>query len=463
MRTINYLLLTLLMCLMSSSMCSPEPDPSTISVSTSSVSFDSNSGFQTISVSSNTNWNVSGGESWLTVTPTSGSGNSSIMLSVKANKDFTSKNCTLTISTMDGEASEYVSVIQEAAELKLSVDVNELNFSEKEGDLQHLTISSNSEWKITGKPEWLDLSSASGSGNSTINLKTNSFNNSSSVRQETLLVTANGKSLEVKVTQKAGLVASCEVELDDVVILSDAVAFNMTYGSSVSYFYVGYLDKSDAGRMTDDEIIEVLDAEFVRYTPSDDYVLSFPNLESLHDYIIYTVAYDKNGKRGKLIGKEIRTKSGTNQPFASVGDVEYDASYWYWDIAIGAYSSKYYQWVMTGTNTTNYWEKNNAIIAWRFAYNIKNYPESYKAILQSGSFKLERNSSIRYIQIVTWGVDGSGNFAGIINNQRRYIKTTSNAVLESASVSSRNVGTTSKVVAVKLNDLFEGVEIIRVK
>ena len=189
-----------------------------------------------------------------------------------------------------------------------------------------------------------------------------------------------GKSLEVKVTQKAGLVSNCEVELDDVVILSDAVAFNMTYGSSVSYFYVGYLDKSDAGRMTDDEIIEELDTEFVRYTPSDDYVLSFPNLESLHDYIIYTVAYDKNGKRGKLIGKEIRTKSGTNQPFASVGDVEYDASYWYWDIAIGAYSSKYYQWVMTGTNTTNYWEKNNAIIAWRFAYNIKNYPESYKAI-----------------------------------------------------------------------------------
>ena len=103
-------------------MCSPD-DPSTISVSTSSVSFDSNSGFQTISVSSNTNWNVSGGESWLKVTPTSGSGNSSIMLSVEENKDFTSKNCTLTISTMDGGASGSVSVSQEAAELKLSVDV----------------------------------------------------------------------------------------------------------------------------------------------------------------------------------------------------------------------------------------------------------------------------------------------------------------------------------------------------
>ena len=461
MKRLNYLLLTLLMCFMSFS-CSKD-EPSTISVSTSSVTLNEDGASQHVSITSNADWSVSGGESWLTVSPSSGSGNSSITLTATENKEFTPRSCTLSISTADGKASASVSVTQEATELKFSVDVYELNFSEKEGDLQHLTISSNSEWRITGKPEWLDLSSTSGSGNSTINLTTNSFNNSSTVRQETLVVTANGTSIEVKVTQKAGLVAGCEVELDDVVVLSDAVAFNMTYGNSVSYFYVGYLDKSDVGRMTDDEIIEVLDTEFERYIPSDDYVLSFPDLKNLHDYVIYTVAFDKNGKRGELVGKDVRTKSGTNQPFASVDGVGYDASYWYWDTEIGAYCSKYYQWVMTGIDATDYWEKNNAIVAWRFAYYINNYSDSFGEIVQSGSWKREKGSSERYIQIITWGADSSGNLAGIINNQRRYIKTTENAVLESAGVPSRNVGSTSKVVAVKLNELFEGVEIYRVK
>lgn len=449
------------MCLVNSS-CKKDPVPSTLSVGMSSVAFKSERASQTISITSNTGWNVSGGESWMSVSPSSGSKNSSVVITVEENKNFTARNSILTFSTIDGEASASITVSQEAAELELSTNVKDLLFSEKEGDTKQLTITSNADWRISGNPDWLDLSSTSGSGTATVNLSTNSFNNSSSMRQATLVVTANGVSVEVEVSQKAGLVADCEVELDDVVILSDAIAFNMTYGHSVSYFYVGYLGKSDIGRMTDDEIIKVLDTEFERYTPSDSYVLSFPELKSLHDYVIYTVAYDKNGNRGELIGKEIRTKSGTNQPLAYVDNVECDTSYWYWDTIIGAYSSKYYQWVLTGNTTTDYWGKNDAIVAWRFAYYINKYPESFEEIIQSSSWKRERPSSERYIQIVTWGVDNSGNLAGVINNQKRYIKATS-VVLESMDVSSRNVGSTSKVVAVKLNDLFDGVEIYRVK
>lgn len=455
------LLLVLLMCFMGIS-CSKD-DPSMVSVSVSSVKLTAVAGSQPISITSNTDWTVSGGASWLTLTPSYGSGNASIVVTATENKDFTPRSCTLTISTADGEASESVAVMQEASELKLSVDVYELNFSEIKGDLQHLGITSNSEWRITGKPEWLDLSSTSGSGNATIKLTTNEFNNSSSARQETLVVTANDASIEVKVVQKAGLVADCVVELTDVVILSDAIAFGSEYGSSVSYYYVGYLDKSEVGRMTDDEIIEVLDTKFERYTPSDNWVLSFNDLESQHDYVVYTVAYDKNGKRGELIAKNIRTKSGVHQPFVSIENVSYDSSYWYWDTVIGAYSSKYYQWVMTGDNTTDYWSKVNAIVAWRFAYYMKKYPDSYGAILQSDEWYRERKSSERYIQIVTWGADSSDNLAGVINNQKRYIKTTANGVLKSVGVSSESNVETSKVVAVKLNDLFDGVKTYRMK
>lgn len=452
------------MCVMSSIITScKKEEPSTLSVSTASINLTAAGGSQALSVSSNTNWTISGGESWLSVSPSSGSGNTSINLSATENKEFTPRNCTLTFSTVDGEASASVMVSQEATKLNFAVNVYELNFSEKEGDLQHLTITSNSDWRITGKPEWLDLSSSSGSGTSTINLTTNSFNNSSSARQETLIVTANGASVEVKVTQKAGLVAKCVVELDDIVILSDAVAFSLTYENSVSYYYVGYLDKSDAGRMTDDEIIEVLDTEFERYTPSDDLVLSFNDLKTVHDYIIYTVAYNKDGKRGDLIGKSIRTKSDTNQPFAYINDVTYDESNWYWETTIGAYSSKYYQWVMTGNNTTDYWDKVDAIVAWRFAYNIGKYPDAFNSIVQSGSWYRTRKSNERYIQIVTWGVDSSGNFAGVINNDKRYIKNTSSPSLVPANSLSRSKNSSSKVVAVKIKDLFDGVKIHRLQ
>lgn len=345
---------------------------------------------------------------------------------------------------------------------KLVVDVTELNFSEKEGDVLNLTITSNADWSISGKPEWVDLSSTSGSSNATIKLTTNSFNNSSSAREASLSITAKDVTKTVKLTQKPGLIANCTVELDRIVALSDAIAFNFTYESAVSYFYVGYLDKDDAGRMTDDEIIKVLDDDFERYTPSDSYVISFPNLKSIHDYVIYTVAYDKNGKRGELVGKEIRTKSGTNQPVAYIDNVKYDSSYWYFDTEIGAYSTKYYIWVLTGVSSTDYSAKNDAIVAWRFAYNIEQYPSSYQPALQSSSWNLRRSSDERYIQIVTWGVGADGEFGGVITNGKYKISSSSAAPLKE-NISSRNAEESKKVIAVDINEYFKDVKLQRVK
>lgn len=353
------------------------------------------------------------------------------------------------------------SPLPEPEATKLVVDVAELNFSEKEGDVLNLNITSNADWSIKGKPEWVDLSSASGSSNATIKLTTNSFNNSSSVREATLTITAKEITKNVKLTQKAGLVANCAVKLNRIVCLNDAVAFDFSYEDAVSYFYVGYLDKDDAGRMTDDEIIEVLDEEFERYTPSDGYVISFPNLTSMHNYIVYTVAYDKNGKRGELIGKEVRTKSGVNQPVAYIENVKYDSSKWYFDTVIGAYSSKYYIWLLTGATSTAYSSKVDAIVAWQFAYNIDKYPSSFEPALQSSSWKLNRNSDERYIQIVTWGVGADGEFGGVITNGK-YKITSSSAVPQKENVSSRNADS-KKVIAVKIEDIFKDVKVQRVK
>lgn len=454
-KKLNYLLL--LMCVMSSIITScKKEEPSKLSVSTASINLTAAGGSQALSVSSNTNWAISGGGSWLSVSPSSGSGDTSINLSATENKGFESRNCTLTFSTVDGKASASVTVSQEAAKLNLEVNVYELNFSEKEGDIQQLTITSNSDWRITGNPKWLDLSSTSGSGKSTINLTTNSFNNSSSARQETLIVTANGASVEVKVTQKAGLMADCVVKLDDVVTLSDEVAFNFTYANSVSYYHVGILDKSDAGRMTDDEIIEILSSNFDRYTPSDSWVISFYDLESVHDYTIYTIAYNKDGKRGELVSKEIRTKSGKNQPYAAIGNVRIENGLLKWETKMGAYCSKYYQWVLTGNNYTTHWQDSDGIVAWFFNYEMRKNPNSYKPIIQDGVFNKTYNYE-GYLQFITWGEDLYGDLSGIITNELYTVSSSSK--LESTNVSSRSNGASPKILAVKLKDLIDNTNI----
>lgn len=443
------------MCVMSSSVCDPD-DPPFISVSIASINLTAAGDPQALSVSSNTNWAISGGESWLTVSPSSGSGNTSINLSATENKEFTPRNCTLTFSTVDGEASASVTVSQEAAKLILTVNVYELNFSEKEGDLQQLKITSNSDWEIIGKPEWLDLSSTSGSGESTINLTTNSFNNSSSAREETLVVTTNGASVKVKVTQKAGLMADCVVRLDDVVTLSDEIAFNFTYANSVSYYYVWCIEKSIAERLTDDEIIEILHSESGRYTPSDSWVIAFINLKSEHDYTIYTIAYNKDGKRGELVSKEIRTKSGVNQPYAEIGNVRIENGLLRWEIKMGPYCSKCYQWVLAGNNYTTHWQDCNGMVAWYFNYEMRKNPNNYKPIIQDGVFNTTYNYE-RYLQFITWGEDLYGELSGIIINERYPVKLSSK--LESTNVSSRSNGASPKILAVKLKDLIDNTNI----
>jgi len=73
-----------------------------------SVSIDAAGGTQTIQVTSNTNWSVSGNPGWLTVAPTQGSKNGTF--SVTANSTSESRSCVLYIQA--GDALTPISVNQ---------------------------------------------------------------------------------------------------------------------------------------------------------------------------------------------------------------------------------------------------------------------------------------------------------------------------------------------------------------
>lgn len=84
-------------------------DSNNVSVSQNSVSFTEAGGSQVVSITSNTNWTISGAPSWLTVSPQSGSGSGSISLMAQANTDAP-RQATLMINA--GSASTMISVSQ---------------------------------------------------------------------------------------------------------------------------------------------------------------------------------------------------------------------------------------------------------------------------------------------------------------------------------------------------------------
>lgn len=92
------------------SSCGGDDDPDEVSVSMPSVNFGENGGSQSIMVTSNTKWTVSGNPGWLTVAPMQGTNNGAFTISANANSEKESRNCIIYINA--GSASTVVSVSQ---------------------------------------------------------------------------------------------------------------------------------------------------------------------------------------------------------------------------------------------------------------------------------------------------------------------------------------------------------------
>ena len=90
----------------------PPPGTTSLTVSPTSQSFGSTAGSQTASISSNTTWTVTDNQSWITVSPTSGSNNATITVNVTQNTGA-SRSGTVTIT--GGGITRTIAVSQAAA------------------------------------------------------------------------------------------------------------------------------------------------------------------------------------------------------------------------------------------------------------------------------------------------------------------------------------------------------------
>lgn len=458
----NYLLTFILALVIASCGGSDDDEAETLlTVSPNTFTLSSDGDSQVLKIQSNTSWLITGASGWLSLSSSSGKGNASVVLTAQESKDIDERKCTLIVQSEGGEISEPVSVVQQGVSVSLSVDVKEINLAEA-GKEQTFNITCNTSWSISGVPEWLTVSSTNGVGNAAIKVSANSFNNSPADRDVTLNISSSGGSSQsVKIIQKAGLAAGSNVTAQTVVVLSDCFATDFEYGSNVTYFYAVVFEASFIERYTDEEIIDVMKTDENRCTPNDNYVISFYGLEPQTKHVLFLLGFNKDGERGELIRKEITTKSGTNQPEAYVSNVTYTTSEWSWYTTIGAYATKYYQWILE--YSSNYYNSSDGLVAWYFSKNIKERPNAdFDPILQSGGWTRARTSSITKLQTVTWGVGQSGELGGTINNYHWEPK--ANGVMR-INESNRN---TAKGIAhigmiVNENTLFKGATITRIR
>lgn len=445
-----------------------------LSVNLSEVALSKDKGSkQSVVIKTNYDWILKGAPQWVNVSASNGKGDSTITFETNEfNNSMDPRSAEVSIIASNGEESKSTNlyVVQEAGldAVELSVNLNEISLSENKGSKQMVTIKSNYEWTLSGVPEWLNVSAYSGNGESSIELETNEFNNSTTSRSAELKIEAsNGvKTARTSITvyQKAGLVANCSVNPNKIVTLSDGIAFDYLYGDNVAYFLRYYILKSELGRYTDDELIKRINDYGERLTPNDNILSSVSSLSANTEYVILTVAYDKNGKRGELVKTGVRTKNDKNQAMAFISDeVKYDSNYWYFDTTIGGYCSSYYLWIMNGSSASDTMiGSSDVVIAWYMSNLISEYPDDFSPIIQSASWTVRRTSADRYLQIITWGCDKNNNLAGCIDNFYGYITYSSQKTitkeLKEVPIQSK-MSTVSKQA---LQQAFKGVKIIKV-
>ena len=149
--------------------CTPTVIPE-LSLSDLAANFDA-SGPQekNISVTSNVDWTVSCPDAWVTVSPTSGTGNGSFKITVTANEKFEARSSTVTVNAGDKTASVRVSQLSLSPSILVSPTTLEVDDI---GGTASVDVTANSPWTVSVPEDcdWIAAEPASGEGNAKVTL-----------------------------------------------------------------------------------------------------------------------------------------------------------------------------------------------------------------------------------------------------------------------------------------------------
>jgi hypothetical protein len=119
------------------------------------------SGTYTISVTSNTSWQVEFIPEWVSVTPRNGNGNGTLIITYLANSTTEPRSAVLRIGGKDH------TIFQNPGPDEVTLSLDSKNVGVSSGSY-NISVGSNTSWGVTGLPHWISVNPSSGSGNGTI-------------------------------------------------------------------------------------------------------------------------------------------------------------------------------------------------------------------------------------------------------------------------------------------------------
>jgi hypothetical protein len=171
----------------------------TTSATTLNVAASANSAV-TFNVTSNTSWNASSSQTWLTVGTTSATGNASVILTASANPTINTRTANVTIA--GSGITRTITVTQAAGSPTLTISTTTLGVNASANSTNTFGIVSNTSWTVTSSETWLTANNVSGSSNANITL-TATANPNTSARTATITISGSGITRTITVTQAA--------------------------------------------------------------------------------------------------------------------------------------------------------------------------------------------------------------------------------------------------------------------
>lgn len=172
----------------------------TLAASPSSLSFSTSAaGSSNVTITANQSWTASTNQTWLTTSPSSGSSNGVVAVSVTANTGSGSRSGVVTFHGANGLAPT-VSVTQLGTASSLSATPTSLSFTSSASSSTE-TVSANVAWSVSSSQSWLTVSPSSGSNSGSFTATVTA--NTGSARTATITLTGSGVTQSIAVSQAA--------------------------------------------------------------------------------------------------------------------------------------------------------------------------------------------------------------------------------------------------------------------
>ncbi|MBF63947.1 MAG: hypothetical protein CL671_05005 [Balneola sp.] len=166
-------------------------------VDRSNVEIDSKGTPYDVGLVSNLDWSATSNSSWLSVSPSSGSGNGTIELDAKTNPSSNDRSGKVTIS--GGGLNKTVTVLQKAKPT-ISASPSSYTFTAWQESKTFSVSTNSSSWSITSKPSWVTISNKT---STSFKATASQYKNSTRDRDGVIKVTSSdGVEEEISITQE---------------------------------------------------------------------------------------------------------------------------------------------------------------------------------------------------------------------------------------------------------------------